>query len=174
MKNILILLLIGLGFIQFNAQVSIERPNKDVRGDGIMDFPESATKGILLPRVENTTETPVAGGALAFNLTTQQVEVFNPLIGWQAMTEASTTYITSLNSEYEDLNPESGVIISAGNFSTTPPVGVLVLESDDKALILPQVSDATLLPSPEAGMIAYDMNTKSIAIFNGSVWSFWN
>ena len=173
MKNILILLLIGLGFVQFNAQVSIERPNKDVRGDGIMDFPESATKGILLPRVENTTETPVAGGALAFNLTTQQVEVFNPLIGWQAMTENSETDIIAL-SNFDELNPANGVIISNEENTEDVPVGVLVFESTNKALILPQLVDVTLMPSPEAGMIAYDISTQSMDIFNGSVWSFWN
>lgn len=154
-----------------NAQVGIER--SDVRGDGIMDFPESATKGILLPRILDRTSVPVVPGAMAFNLTSQQIEIYHPDSGWESMAEPSVVLVEPL-SAYSELSPENGVIISAGNFSTTPPVGVLVLESDDKALILPQVPDVTLLPSPEAGMIAYDMSMQSMAIFNGSVWNFWN
>lgn len=171
MKNILIIFFISFSFIALNAQVSIERT--DVRGDGIMDFPADATKGILLPRVVNTNEIPSAIGAMAFNLAEQRVELFHPTNGWVAMTENSETDIIAL-SNFDELNPANGVIISNEENTEDVPVGVLVFESTNKALILPQVVDVTLMPSPQAGMIAYDMSRQSMAIFNGSVWSFWN
>lgn len=179
-KNILsaVTMLIAIGTV--TAQVGVE--TDEVRGDGIMDFPSPATKGILLPLVDDNTAVPVAGGAMVFNVDTKQVEYYdtNPASsGWKAMTGASTTEITGpehagSSDRFTELDPTNGTIIEAGTVTQTPPVGVLVLESDNKALILPQVADATQLPGPKAGMICYDMASDSIAVFNGTVWSFWN
>ena len=177
MKNIVSIITIVLGLAAASAQVGVETAT--VRPDGIMDFPSPATKGILLPLVESSGVTPSAGGAMVFDLTDQRVEFYNPSTGaWEPMTAASTNLIEGpehINPDrYDDLNPENGTVIEAGTVTQTPPVGVLVLESDDKALILPQVEDATQLPGPKAGMICYDMASDSIAVFNGTEWSFWN
>lgn len=64
----------------------------------------------------------------------------------------------------------NGVII--GN-STSAATGVLILEATDKALALPQIaSPQTNVKSPYPGMICYDTTTKTVAVFNGKVWSF--
>lgn len=52
--------------------------------------------------------------------------------------------------------------------------GVLSLNASDKAMVLPNVADATQLPSPQAGTIVYDRKSQSLAIYNGQVWNFWN
>jgi hypothetical protein len=58
--------------------------------------------------------------------------------------------------------------------TNTSKVGVLVLESSDKALLLPKVSDvATNLVNPEAGTIVYDTLRKKLAVYNGLTWAFW-
>ena len=52
--------------------------------------------------------------------------------------------------------------------------GVMVLESADKALILPKVVDpqANVL-NPYPGMLCYDPVKKLVAVFNGTHWFFW-
>ena len=68
-------------------------------------------------------------------------------------------------------NTKVGVII--GKQSTTAE-GVLVLESDTKALILPKVeSPVANIKSPVAGTMVYDPTKKIMAIYNGKDWSFW-
>ncbi|MDG4947017.1 hypothetical protein NMK71_11400 [Weeksellaceae bacterium KMM 9713] len=179
MRNIFFIITIVFATSSLQAQVGIERENETpiVRGDGIMDFPSPAIKGILLPRVAETTNVPVAGGALAFNVATQMVEIYHPgNNAWVSMTEPGGANVPTQtqNGMFQE-SASNGTLITAGTVTNSnPPEGVLVLESDDKALILPQVENAALLPSPEAGMICYDMTTKSIAVYNGSVWSFWN
>lgn len=161
-----------IGSISINAQVGVE--TQIIRGDGIMDFPENAIKGILLPRVTNTasiSSNGTVGGAIAFNMFKNRVEYYNPdRSSWLGLSEATTIAVSphSFNNVAEE-----GVIISDGTGST-PPAGVLVLESSSKAIILPQVADVTLLPSPQAGTICYDMASKSLAVYNGNEWSFWN
>lgn len=178
MKNILIIITIALITSSLQAQVGIERVSDSelVRGDAIMDFESPATKGILLPRVTSTPEVPTAGGAMVFNLDTQRVEHYNANENtWKPMTEPSEVTVEGHNSNDSMTDLGSGALITAGTVTNTNiPSGVLVLESDNKALVLPQVENATLLPSPKAGTICYDMATKSIAVYNGTHWSFWN
>ena len=52
--------------------------------------------------------------------------------------------------------------------------GVLVLESADKALVLPKISNPHLnVKSPYAGMMCYDTIRQALAIFDGTVWNYW-
>ena len=53
--------------------------------------------------------------------------------------------------------------------------GVLVLESNTKAMILPTVLDVQLIPSPSPGMMVYvnKAGAKRLAVYNGRKWSFW-
>ena len=186
MKKILLLTALTAGFLTASAQVGVERTN--VRGDGIMDFPgngtnEYANRGILLPKVANTANIAGAGGALAFNIEEQRVEFYNAANGgeWLPLSAAKTggavsgaEHAGSAN-RFADFTDAAGMLIEAGTTSgEAVPEGVLVLESNNKALILPQVENAALLPSPKPGLICYDMYSKSIAVFNGTEWSFWN
>ncbi len=64
-----------------------------------------------------------------------------------------------------------GVVLGADSSSAS---GVLVLESSDKALILPKVTNPHLnMKSPTIGAMCYDTTSKSIAIFNGKEWAYW-
>ncbi len=65
----------------------------------------------------------------------------------------------------------NGVIIGA---ETSVATGILVLESTDKAMILPKISNPHLTgKSPYTGMICYDTVSKTLAIFDGTNWNYW-
>ena len=52
--------------------------------------------------------------------------------------------------------------------------GILVLADTDKAMVLPKVASPHLnIVNPAAGMMVYDTTSKQLAVFNGTVWSFW-
>ncbi|MFB9078942.1 hypothetical protein ACFFLS_10415 [Flavobacterium procerum] len=52
--------------------------------------------------------------------------------------------------------------------------GVLVLESSNKALILPKVVSPHLnIIKPMAGTICYDTVKKLLCVYNGTEWTFW-
>jgi len=54
-------------------------------------------------------------------------------------------------------------------------LGVLELRANDKALVLPKVENPHLnVKSPVPGMMVYDSNSKSLAIFDGLKWNYWN
>lgn len=56
----------------------------------------------------------------------------------------------------------------------TAVAGVLVLESADKAMVLPRVASPHLnVKSPYPGMMCYDTDSKTLAVFDGTVWNYW-
>ena len=62
--------------------------------------------------------------------------------------------------------------VSMGYPTNTP--GILVLEDNNKAMILPKVPSPHLnVINPEPGLMVYDTDSKMLAVFNGKVWSFW-
>ncbi|WP_412850786.1 hypothetical protein ACL0VS_01155 [Chryseobacterium sp. PMSZPI] len=162
MKNTLLLLFFPVCCM---SQIAIEKPQAD--GSGLLDFPTGTHNGIILPRVQNSEMmTSTEPGTLVFDLTTSRIKYFNG--SWADLSDKTGTNPTLLPGN--DII-SSGVIMGA---PTSTATGVLVLESSDKALILPKVIDpVNNVKSPAAGMICYDPNTKLICVYNGSEWFFW-
>lgn len=146
-----------------SAQVAISK-TPDHPG-AILDFPQNTTNGIVLPA---TTELPASlpDGSLLLDRSDLKIKM-KQNANWSEMSSAGDVSKIAQNTSNEVGN---GVII--GN-NTSAATGVLILEATDKALALPQIaSPQTNVKSPYPGMICYDTTTKTVAVFNGKVWSF--
>lgn len=161
-KRILVIMLM-LTIVSVSAQVAIDKSS--VTGSStILDFPTGTTKGIVLPKTTNATG---VAGTLTFDATSKMVQYKNDT-GWVNMNSNTGVLPTINTTGTED---KSGMIIGANSSSAS---GVLVLEATDKAVILPQVANPeTAIKSPEPGTICYDTASKSIAVYNGTEWSYW-
>ena len=86
------------------------------------------------------------------------------------------TAFNTIDSSLQDSAKEQDnakVAIGANGATDTTP-GILVLTDTDKAMILPKVASPHLnIINPAAGMMAYDTTKHQLAVFNGTVWSFW-
>uniref|UniRef100_UPI001628B9B4 hypothetical protein n=1 Tax=Chryseobacterium echinoideorum TaxID=1549648 RepID=UPI001628B9B4 len=79
---------------------------------------------------------------------------------------------TSLQSNVSENVSAKAAIGANGSTATTP--GILVLTDTDKAMILPKVASPHLnIVNPSAGMMVYDTFNHMLAVYNGTVWSFW-
>ena len=166
-KIVIILALISFGF-SF-AQVAIGKSSID--GDGILDFASNLNQGIILPRVTSLPST-VTPGTLLFDTTDNTIK-FRNNSSWVVLTGTTALDNGASNVSYLTNTAEigNGVIIGANTSSAT---GVLVLESADKALILPKLENPELnILSPEPGTICYDTAKNAVAIFNGNVWTYY-
>ena len=151
------------------AQVGIEKTT--VEGSGILDFPLGTTKGIILPNVTNSVNIiPVTRGTIVYDLTTKNAQYYDG--AWKTLNILSTPGIAPTILPGNDLPlTKLGVIIGQ---QTSSAEGVLILESQSKALILPKVENpATNVKSPVAGMMVYDPTKKIMAVYNGKDWTFW-
>lgn len=79
---------------------------------------------------------------------------------------------TSLqNSLTEDLDAQLAIGADASKNSVP---GVLVLTDRNKAMVLPLVASPHLnIIDPAPGTMVYDTENKQLAVFNGTVWTFW-
>lgn len=179
-----------------SAQVSIGKSNL-TNTTVSLEFGANDTingyKGILLPWVStiagtpNATYTGVANpvdGTLIFDVADKIVK-YRKAGTWFALSKNEISTVNGIpnydttgivNTSAQDLLVEniSAKVMIGGNPETDNTVGILVLADIDKAMILPKmVSPHLNISNPPAGMMAYDTNTKQLAVFNGNVWSFW-
>src|SRR5690606_15550602 len=165
MKISVLLLVVGCfsGSLAF-GQTAIGKRTAD--GDGILDFASGTTKGIILPAVETLPATP-ANGTFVYDKNAQMDKVFTNG-AWMDLSDegdnsAVLPYSGPANGKQTDIGAES-----------TDVDGVLVNESTDNALIRPKVASPLLIvPSPYPGMMCYDTDANALAVYDGSVWSFW-
>lgn len=163
-----------------NAQVSIGG-NQNVNGNStLLDFAgntatdasadqETANfRGIILSAVDSSPSlTSANNGTFLFDKSTKKVRMFENSI-WVDLTDEGSDENLVTNTSAEVGN---GTIIGADTSSAT---GVLVLESADKAVVLPQIKNPHLtVKGPYAGMMCYDTVSNSLAVFDGTNWSYW-
>lgn len=167
MKKTLFIVTVSFAlFTTASAQTGIEKRD-GLPSSSILDFATGTTKGIILPAVENLPATP-ANGTFLFDRNDARIKMYQNG-AWVNLSNPGST---------AGLVPYSGTVDNAkqtvmGSRSTAAG-GVLVLEATDKALVLPKVTNPHLtVKSPYAGMMCYDTVSKSLAVFDGTVWNYW-
>lgn len=156
-----------MGFSSIQAQIAFEKNNID--GSGLIDFKEGTTKGIILPYVTDAnTMTDTSAGTLVFDMATSRIKLYD---GNEWLDMSGKNGLSPIINNTQENPTDKGVII--GDPSSTAK-GVLVLESENKALILPKVIDpVNNVKSPVAGMMCYDPDAQLICLYNGLEWTFW-
>lgn len=143
----------------------------------LVEFAANQNKGIILPY----TQTLPSGSGLvegtilldSTNPNNAKVKYYNG--AWQDLSVGNSANISS----YLTIQPSTiieqntkGAIIGA---STSSADGVLILESGNKAMVLPMVESTDNITDPAPGMLVYinKNGAKRLAVFNGSKWTFW-
>ena len=179
MKNIFLTTFILIS-VCVSAQVAIGKAS--VSSTAVSLEFGNENRGIVLPWVTNTSDvTGVVNGTIVYNTADKKVYV-KYASGWKDLTVKNNTDIipgitnqtvnTSLQDSLSDL--ETAKVLIGGNPNTDTTPGILVLADTDKAMVLPKVASPHLnIVNPAAGMMVYDTTSKQLAVFNGTVWSFW-
>lgn len=170
MKNIRnIIIVAALVIFNFSiAQVAIGKQVVD-GSSTVLDFNNVAgnTKGLILPATSGLPTGTLVNGTFIFDVTDNKVKVYENDT-WKFLSDAGNSSAIVANTSAE---LGKGVIMGA---ATSTADGVLILESSDKAMILPQIATPHLnVKNPYPGMMCYDTSSKTLAIFDGSVWNYW-
>ena len=173
MKNIVATLSL-LFATTLSAQVAIGKAT--VSSPAVsLEFYDNAdnTRGIILPWVTNTAAvTGAVNGTIVYNTADRKVYV-KYASGWRDLSvDTSGTVTTTLQDALSDL--DTAKVLIGGDPSTDTTPGILVLADTNKAMVLPKVASPHLkIVNPSPGMMVYDTTKKQLAVFNGTVWSFW-
>lgn len=167
MKNIFITITM---FITACASAQVAIGKSSVSSPSVSLEFGSANRGLLLPWVTSTgAVSGVVNGTIVYDTSDKKVKV-KYASGWKDLSIDATGVVdTTLQDPLSDL---ANAKVSIGTPTSTP--GILVLEETNKAMILPKVASPHLnIINPASGMMVYDTDTKQLAVFNGTVWSFW-
>lgn len=170
MKNIYIYLILLLGINCF-SQVSIGK-NQLTNSSVSLEF-GSENRGLLLPWVTSSSEVVNAvDGTMIYDVADKKVKLMKSG-SWFDLSVDTTGEVDTTSQDNLIENKDAKIAIGVNADSDTT-AGILVLTDTDKAMILPKVESPHLnIVSPSPGMIVYDTKSKQLAIFNGTVWSFW-
>ncbi|UUV22320.1 hypothetical protein [Paenimyroides aestuarii] len=169
MKQYFLIAISSLGiYSNVNAQTVIEEKTAS-SASALLDFKKGTTNGIILPAVETLPTTP-ENGTFLFDarFTEKKVKMFENG-AWVSLSEAGNT--TTLVPYSGTVDNGKKTVIGAKESDAD---GVLVLESANKALVLPHVMNPHLtVKSPYPGMMCYDTVRNAVAVFDGAVWNYW-
>lgn len=173
MKNIFFILIICITDVTF-GQVAIGKNSISSPAVGLEFYDQADNaRGLILPWVNSTAalSKPV-NGTFVYDTSNKKVYV-KYASGWKDLSVDNTGVVdTSLQDSLTELDNSSVIIGGDPSKDVTP--GILILGDQHRLMILPKVDSPHLrIVNPSPGMIAYDTKTKELAVFNGSVWSFW-
>lgn len=149
-------------------------------------LPYNATTGEGYRGMQGT----IVDGTIIFNLPDKKVKymkagawfdltgspTFPLVLKDESNNDVTFVQFNSINSSLQDNARESDNAKSAigVNAATDTTNGILVLTDSDKAMVLPKVESPHLnVQNPAPGMMVYDTAKRQLAVFNGTVWSFW-
>ncbi|KFE99829.1 hypothetical protein IX39_03995 [Chryseobacterium formosense] len=152
----------------------------------LLEFAAGQNKGLILPYVRTipTGAALVEGTILldATDSTKAKVKYYNGVTsggasGWIDLSqghEANITTQMTLQPTSATVTEDTGAKVIIGA-DTSSADGVLVLESNTKALLLPIVNDTNNIPDPAPGMMVFINKTgaKRLAVYNGAGWTYW-
>ncbi len=175
--------LIILGIVLFSAKVSSQVIIGDTQGTAVnktsvlLEFEVGKNKGLVLPYVRTKPTNPAPGTLIldATVPTAANVEYWDGT-AWISLgsTKASDKGDVTAALAKQPLTSEDSTARAIIGASDSPADGVLVLESDTRALVLPTVDDVNKIPSPAPGMMVYvnKVGLERLAFYNGQTWSF--
>lgn len=134
---------------------------------------EMGNKGMVLPWVSSAASvTGAVDGTIIYDITDHKVKYRKNGSWFDLSVDTSGTANTILQDSKTELANAKVAIGTNAAPDTTP--GILVLTDTDKAMVLPKTTQPHLnVKNPAAGMIVYDTADKQLAVYNGTVWSFW-
>lgn len=148
----------------------------------------TGNKGIILPWATNAAgvSLPASGnksGTLILDVNDKKVKISKNDGTWidltvhnneKPATGGNTAINNSLQTNAAFIEKSSAKTIIGGNPTTDTTPGILVLADTNKAMIPPLVTDpAANIKNPAPGMLVYDPTKKILAIYNGTIWSYW-
>ena len=153
------------------AQVGISRSNV-TNGSVSLQFADTENKGLVLPYVIDKSGI-TENGTVIYDTTDHKVKYLKDNAWFDFSVDASGTADLSIQGPDKTEQPGAKVCIyTTGNTDAT--AGILVLGDTNRAMVLPKVASPHLnIINPSPGMMVYDTTKRQLAVYNGTVWSFW-
>ena len=177
MKKIILSLLISCTTIAYSQVIIGDQTGTATNKTAVLlDFASGQNKGIILPYVRVVPSQPTPGTMIldASDANNASVKYYNGT--WNDLSSGNKANISLQMTAQPGTSvteSSSAKVIIGANSSSAP--GVLVLESTQKVMVLPQVNQIGDIQNPAPGMMVYvnKSGAKRLAVFNGAKWTYW-
>lgn len=133
-----------------------------------LEFADTENRGLVLPYVESSGGI-TQNGTIIYDTTDKKVKYLKSGSWFDLSVDPTGNVDLSIQTPRTE---KTSAKVSMGTPTSTD--GILVLEDSNKAMILPKVASPHLnVINPGAGMLVYDTTARQLAVYNGTVWSFW-
>ena len=173
---------VALGKASISVLPATTTPNPSISLE-FGDYVTNQGKGVILPWVSSAADMNSADtGTIVYDVSDKIIKYKTGASSWYNLSkneittvDGTTNYDTTGvvdTSLQNSLTDQATAKTSIGTLSSIQ--GILVLEDNNKAMVLPKVPSPHLnIVNPEPGTMAYDTVTKQLAVYNGKVWTFW-
>lgn len=170
MKNNFLIIIMLLTAIGIKSQIAIGK--QAVSNTSVsLEFNDAENRGMILPYIEDKSAI-TENGTIIYDVTDHKVKYLKDNTWFDMSVDATGAANIAIQQTKTENAAAKAAIGTNGATDTTP--GVLVLSDSNKAMVLPRVASPHLnIINPAPGMIVYDLTKKQIAVYNGTVWSFW-
>ncbi|MCI3938575.1 hypothetical protein MQX03_15355 [Chryseobacterium aahli] len=170
MKKIILTTILFAAITTAKSQVAIGKTT--VTNSSVsLEFSDADKKGIILPYIEDKSAI-TENGSVIFDNTDHKVKYLKDNSWFDLSVDTTGKSDIAIQQSKTELATAKTVIGTNGATDTTN--GILVLSDVDKAMILPRVASPHLnIINPASGMMVYDTTKRQLAVYNGTVWSFW-
>ncbi len=174
MKNITTALILLIGTIGVKSQVAMGKPSV-TNASVSLEFADTENRGLILPYIVDKSSM-AENGTIIYDASDKKVKYLKDIATntWFDLT-VDTTGVVDLSLQGLDKVEKTTAKTAIGSNAATDSVdGILVLTDTNKAMVLPRVASPHLnILNPSAGMMVYDLTKKQLAVYNGTMWSFW-
>lgn len=135
-----------------------------------LEFSDAENKGLILPYIENKSGI-TENGSVIFDNSDHKVKYLKDNSWFDLSVDTTGKSDIAIQTTKTELTTAKTTI---GTNTAMDSNGILVLSDANKAMILPRVASPHLnIINPAPGMMVYDTTKKQLAVYNGTVWSFW-
>ncbi len=176
MKKIFLFIVLVIGNILYSQVIFGDAVGTAADKTSVLvEFANSGNRGFILPYLTNKSGVNTAGSIIidATNPATAKAQYYNGTswVDLSVRTSDVSSYLAIQPSANE--NAAAKVIVGSDNSTAN---GVLVLESSNKAMVLPIVTNYKNIINPAPGTVVLVNNSglKSLAVYDGTLWNFWS
>lgn len=159
--------------LSFTLQAQVAIGKENVSNSSVsLEFGDSENRGLVLPYIEDASKIS-ENGTIIYDTSDFKVKYLKKGNWFDLSVNENGDEDLTIQGIGKIEQATAKVAVGQNGDSDTKE-GILVLTDTNRSMVLPKVESPHLnIINPSAGMIVYDTKARQLAVYNGTVWTFW-
>ncbi|MGV0923877.1 hypothetical protein [Empedobacter tilapiae] len=159
--------------LSFTLQAQVAIGKENVSNNSVsLEFGDSENRGLVLPYIEDASKIS-ENGTIIYDTSDFKVKYLKKG-NWVDLSVNENGDEDLTIQGIGKIEQTTAKVAVGQNGDSDTKEGILVLTDTNRSMVLPKVESPHLnIINPSAGMIVYDTKARQLAVYNGTVWTFW-